>query len=83
MRRPGALVTLGFLLLATALVGWRVAGSADRPPQLLNGDLWQTLSPDAKAAFVWGIGNLVEFERAQGAVSRPGARALSRFWSRA
>jgi hypothetical protein len=79
MRRPGALVTLGFLLLVTALAGWRLAGSAERPPQLLTGELWQMMSHDAKVAFVWGIGNLVEFERAQGAVQSSGSKSFIPF----
>jgi len=56
---------VGLFLLLVAFTGWRILESAEPAPQLLTGQLWQTMSPDAKVAFVWGIGNLVEFERVQ------------------
>jgi len=37
------------------LVAWTVVGSAERSPELLTGELWQTMSPDAKVAFVKGL----------------------------
>ncbi|MBI2369062.1 MAG: hypothetical protein HYV08_02265 [Deltaproteobacteria bacterium] len=65
MNRPLVLATCGAVLLLMGLAAWHFIGSADGSAQLLTGELWQTMSPDAKIAFVWGIGNLVEFERAQ------------------
>ncbi len=41
-------------LLLFALAGWRILESAEPVPQLLTGQVWQTMSPDAKVAFVWG-----------------------------
>ena len=32
---------------------------------MLTGDIWQKMPSDAKAAFVWRIGNLAEIKRAQ------------------
>ena len=60
MNRPLVVSTFGSLVLVMWLAVWSVVGSAERSPELLTGDLWQTMSPDAKVAFVWGIGNLVE-----------------------
>ena len=37
------------------LVAWTVVGSAERSPELVTGELWQTMSPDAKVAFVKGL----------------------------
>jgi len=79
MGTAGVVSALAFLLLVTALAGLRVAGSAERPPQLLTGELWQTMSHDAKVAFVWGVGNLVELERAQGAVRPSGSKSFIPF----
>ena len=36
-----------------------------RAPQLLTGELWQQMSAEAKVAFVWGVGNLVDLDAAQ------------------
>jgi hypothetical protein len=30
---------------------------------LLDGKVWQQLSPDSKLAFVWGVTHVIEFER--------------------
>jgi len=65
MNRTLVVATFGGLVLLLWLVTWGVLGSVERSPELLTGELWQTMSPDAKVAFVWGIGNLVEYERAQ------------------
>jgi hypothetical protein len=65
MNRTLVVSTFGGLVLLLWLLTWGVVGSVERPPQLLTGELWQSMSPDAKVAFVWGIGNLVEYERAQ------------------
>lgn len=71
------IVVVGLLLVAFA--GWRVLESAEPTPQLLTGQLWQTLSPDAKVAFVWGIGNLVEFERVQAGAPPAGTKSFIPF----
>ena len=71
MNRPLVVSTFGGLVLVMWLAAWSVVGSAERAPELLTGELWQTMSPDAKVAFVWGIGNLVEFERAQAGTQPP------------
>ncbi len=65
MNRTLVVSTFGGLVLLLWLLIWGIVGSAERPPELLTGELWQTMSPDAKVAFVWGIGNLVEYERAR------------------
>lgn len=70
---------VGLSLLLVAFAGWRVLESAEPVPQLLTGQLWQTMSPDAKVAFVWGIGNLVEYERAQAGVSPMGTKSFIPF----
>jgi len=64
MSRPLVVSVFGGLVLVMWLAAWSVVGSAGRSPELLTGELWQEMSPDAKVAFVWGIGNLVEYERA-------------------
>ncbi|MBI3077104.1 MAG: hypothetical protein HYY85_09010 [Deltaproteobacteria bacterium] len=76
MNRPLVILTCGVLLLAIGLAGWHLIGSAESSPQLLTGELWQNMSPDAKVAFVWGIGNLVEFERAQTGASPAGSKSF-------
>lgn len=65
MRRSLVVSTFGGLVLVMWLAAWSVVGSAERSPELLTGELWRAMSPDAKVAFVWGIGNLVEYERAR------------------
>ncbi len=66
-------------LLVIALAGWRILESAEPESQLLTGQLWQTMSPDAKVAFVWGIGSLVEYERAQIGASPMGTKSFIPF----
>jgi hypothetical protein len=55
------------VLIAVGLAAWKVAESAQPSSEapLLTGQVWQQMSPDAKVAFVWGIGNLAEIERAR------------------
>ena len=55
-------VAAAFLL---GFAEWHAMQATDRAPRLLTGELWQRMSPDAKVAFVWGIGNLVDLEWAQ------------------
>lgn len=77
MKRLAVISTVGLLLMG--LAAWGAGGSAGRPSQLLTGELWQTMSPDAKTAFVWGIGNLAEFERARGGPEPAGSRSFIPF----
>jgi hypothetical protein len=51
------------ILLVLGLSSWDRIEAIEPTAQLLTGEVWQTMSPDAKVAFVWGIGNLAEFER--------------------
>jgi len=44
------------------LLGWSAIAAAAPETQLLSGELWQTMSPDTKVAYILGIGNLVDFE---------------------
>jgi hypothetical protein len=69
------------MLLLTGFADLSIVGSAEREraPQLLTGELWQSMSQDAKVAFIWGIGNLVELERAQGGVQSPGSKSFIPF----
>lgn len=76
MNRPLVVSTFGGLVLAMWLAAWSVVGSAERAPELLTGELWGTMSPDAKVAFVWGIGNLVEFERSQAGSAPVGGKSF-------
>ncbi len=76
MNRTLVVSTFGGLVLLLWLLTWAVLGSAERSPELLTGDLWQTMSPDAKVAFVWGIGNLVEYERARTGPQPPGTKSF-------
>lgn len=76
MNRTLVVSAFGGLVLLLWLLAWAVVGSAERSPELLTGDLWQTMSPDAKIAFVWGIGNLVEYERARTRSRPPGAESF-------
>lgn len=66
----------GTLFFLGALIGWNTLFAAEPSPQLLTGEFWQTLSPDAKVAFVWGVGNLVEFERAQAGAGDAGRKSF-------
>lgn len=79
LSRPLVIVTGGALLLLLGLAGWHLLGSTEGSSPLLTGELWQTLAPDAKVAFVWGIGNLVEFERAQTEPSPAGSKSFIPF----
>ena len=64
MRRLRILLTFGVLLLVVGVAGWSGIGAAEPSSQLLTGELWQQMSADTKVAYIWGIGNLVEYERA-------------------
>ncbi len=46
----GALVvaTFGGLVLLLWLLTWGVVGSVERSPEVLTGELWQTMSPNAE-----------------------------------
>ena len=55
MKRSLVVSTFGSLVLVMWLVAWSVVGWAERSPELLTGELWQTMSPDAKVEFVKGL----------------------------
>ena len=76
MRRSLVVSTFGGLVLVMWLAAWSVVGSAERSPELLTGELWQAMSTDAKVAFVWGIGNLVEYERARTGASQTTSKSF-------
>lgn len=57
MNRPLVVSAFGGLVLVMWLAAWSVVGSAERSPELLTGELWQTMSPAAKVTFVRGIRN--------------------------
>ena len=76
MNRTLVVLTFAGLVLLLWLLAWGVVGSAERSPELLTGELWQTMSADSRVAFVWGIGNLVEFERAQTGSQPPGSKSF-------
>jgi len=76
MSRPLVVSAFGSLVLVMWLAAWGVVGSAERSPELLTGELWQEMSPDAKVAFVWGIGNLVEYERTRPGPQPPGTKSF-------
>ncbi len=76
MNRTLVVSTFGGLVLLLWLLTWGVVGSVEHSPELLTGELWQTMSPDAKVAFVWGIGNLVEYERARTGPQPPGTKSF-------
>ena len=77
MNRPLVVSTFGGLVLVMWLAAWSVVGSAERAPELLTGELWRTMSPDAKVAFVGGIGNFFEFERAQTGAQPAGGKPIN------
>ncbi len=79
MQRRALISTFGFLLLVLAVAGGKILESAEPAPPLLTGELWQTMSPNAKVAFVWGIGNLVEYERAQAGPPPAGSKSFIPF----
>ena len=55
---------LGAFVLLAGLLGWAgnpMAGMQEM--EILDGEVWQQLSPDSKLAFVWGVAHVIEFER--------------------
>lgn len=62
------------LTVVAALLAGAPPARADTYPQVdvskglnempvLTGDIWQTMTPDAKVAFVWGVGHVVTIEQ--------------------
>ena len=64
MHRLRVLYTCGVWLLVLAWGSWDVVAAAEPEAQFLTGEVWQTMLPDAKVAYILGIGNLVDFEYA-------------------
>lgn len=67
------------VLLTIGLLAWTGLFAAEPAPRLLTGEVWQTLSPDAKLAFVWGVGNLLEFERTRASTAEPSPQSFIPF----
>ncbi len=76
MKRAYLMPICGVVLLLIGLAGGMPSHAAERESQLLTGQLWQSMSPDAKVAFIWGIGNLVEYERVYATSWQEGHRSL-------
>lgn len=75
MQRHRILLSCGVLLLVLGLLAG--IGRADESSTyLLTGDTWQVMSSDAKMAYVWGIGNIVAYERELKAKPSPEQRSF-------
>lgn len=79
MRRRWMLAACVVAVVGLGLAGWSAIGAENPAPRLLTGEMWTTLSPDAKVAFVWGVGNLVEFERARNEVAATDGKSFIPF----
>ena len=79
MHRLRLSLAIAMVFLVIALLGWKVIASTEPVPLLLSGELWQTMSLDTKVAYVWGISNLVEFERALMAALPPESKSFFPF----
>lgn len=64
MKRLRLFCTCGVWLLVMGWGGSDVSAAAGFESQFLTGEVWQTLLPDAKVAYILGMGNLVDFEYA-------------------
>ena len=64
MHRLRLLYICGVWLLVFAWGSWDAVAAAGPEAQFLTGEVWQTMLPDAKVAYILGIGNLVDFEYA-------------------
>jgi hypothetical protein len=73
MNRVQVISICSVVLLALGLAGGKSVAAAAPEPELLTGELWQRMSPDAKVAYILGLGNLVEYERHQLVESPPAA----------
>lgn len=82
MKRSLVLAMGGALLLLVGVARWHLVEPGEPSAHLLTGELWQRMSPDAKVAFVWGIGNLVEFERVQAGTPPAGSKSFIPFLTR-
>ena len=56
-RRLGCLALVAVVLMLCGSVAW---GSE----RMLRGDVWMTMSPDEKVAYLWGAGDVVDLEQA-------------------
>jgi hypothetical protein len=65
MKRVSVLARWSVVLLVLGVVGGTILEAAVPEPLLLTGEHWQTMSPEAKIAYISGVGNLVEYERHQ------------------
>ena len=53
-------ISVAFMLLAVTILS--VATVSAGEVKLLRGDVWQTMEPDEKVAFLWGAGQVVLVE---------------------
>jgi hypothetical protein len=51
------------ILLVLGLSSWGCSEATEPTVQILTGEVWQKMAPDTKVAYVWGLSNLLEFER--------------------
>jgi hypothetical protein len=65
MKRVPVLACWSVVLLMLGVFGRTMLEAAAPEPQLLTGEHWQTMSSEAKIAYISGVGNLVEYERHQ------------------
>ena len=64
MLRISLISCLVALVMAVAMLAApNRAMAQDDHVLLLDGKVWQQLSPDSKLAFVWGVTHVIEFER--------------------
>jgi hypothetical protein len=64
------------ILLALGLGSWGCSEATEPTVQILTGEVWQTMSPDTKVAYVWGLSNLLEFERHLGYTPPPESKSF-------
>jgi hypothetical protein len=65
MKRVPVLARWSVVVLMLGVFGRTMLEAAAPEPQLLTGEHWQTMSLEAKIAYISGVGNLVEYERHQ------------------
>jgi hypothetical protein len=65
MKSVPVLARWSVMLLMLGVFGGTMLDAAAPEPLLLTGEHWQTMSFEAKIAYISGVGNLVEYERHQ------------------
>jgi hypothetical protein len=74
--RSRKIAVYGLILLVLGLSTWGRTEATEPTVQILTGEVWQTMPHDTKVAFVWGLGNLLEFERHLGDVPPATSRSF-------